>query len=168
LAANATPEQQEELRRHLLAQQQQAAIMNAQAGGQGLRQNPGLGRGLVIPGGPNARPMPIRPNTGPNAIQGPLRLPNGTTATPEQMQQIFKARQLASLQQATGVQNGVPQNPQQLQRFRALQQAQQAQLNAAVQNAGQNNGANGVTDYIPFIAQANGAAVQGIFSSLRR
>ena len=143
--------------------------MNAQGGGQGLRQNPGLGRGLVIPGGPNARPMPIRPNTGPNAMPGPLRLPNGVTATPEQMQQIFKARQLAALQQAAGVQNGVPQTPQQMQRFRALQQAQQAQLNAVAQNAVQNNVANGVADYIPFnIAQANGAAVQGTFSLSRK
>lgn len=161
LPANATPEQQEELRRHLIAQQQQAALLNAQAGAQGLRQNPGLGRGLVIPGGPNARPMPIRPNTGPNSMPGPLRLPNGVTATPEQMQQIFKARQLAALQQASGGQNGVPQTPQQIQRLRALQQAQQAQLNAAAQNAGQNSTANGVADYIPFIAQANGAAAQG-------
>lgn len=164
---NATPEQQEELRRHLIAQQQ-AVLLNAHAGAQGLRQNPGLGRGLVIPGGPNARPMPIRPNTGPNPMPGPIRFPNGVTATPEQMQ-IFKARQLAALQQAAGVQNGVPQTPQQMQRLRALQQVQQAQLNAAAQNAaaqnaGQTNTANGVADYIPFIAQANGAAAQGICS----
>lgn len=90
LPPNATPEQQEEVRRQWYLQQQ--ALINAQAGGQALRQGVGTGRGLVIPGGPNARPMPIRPNTGPNQVPGgaPLRLPNGNIATPEQVQQLLK------------------------------------------------------------------------------
>ena len=161
---NASPEVQEEVRRQWLIQQQQQqqVLLNNQA----IRQNPALGRGLVIPGGPNGRPMPIRPNTGTNPIAGsvPVRLPNGVTATPEQIQQMIKARQLAM---AANSQNGnIAQTPQQLQRLRALQQ--QAQLNAA-QSAGQTATANGVADYIPFIAQqTNGATAQGIHPSILR
>jgi hypothetical protein len=149
---NASPEVQEEVRRQWFMQQQQQALLNSQA----IRQNPGLGRGLVIPGGPNGRQMPIRPSTGPSPVAGnaPVRLPNGVTTTPEQLQQIFKARQL---------QNG--QTPQQLQRIRALQQ--QAQLNAA-QSAGQTTTANGVADYMPFMASANGANPQGTSTSIVR
>ena len=156
---NASPEVQEEIRRHWFAQQQQA-LLNAQAAGQALRQNPGLGRGLVIPGAPNGRPMPIRPNTGSSPASGgvPVRLPSGVAATPEQVQQILKARQLALA--ASGQNTNVPQTPQQLQRLRALQQ--QAQLNAAQTAAGQNVTTNPVADYIPFMAQANGTAGQSI------
>ena len=149
----ASPEVQEEVRRQWFAQQQQNALLNGQA----IRQNPGLGRGLVIPG---ARPMPIRPNTGTNPVAGnvPVRLPNGVTPTPEQLQQMIKARQLAL---AANSQSGTnTPSLQQMQRLRALQQAQ---LNAA-QNAGGQNpaNANGVADYIPFIASTNGATPQSI------
>ena len=152
---------QEEMRRQWLAQQQQAAFLNAQAG-QAIRQNPGLGRGLVIPGGPTGRPMPIRPNTG-TSIPGPVRLPSGAAATPEQMAQMIKMRQLALATQQGG-QNGVAPTPQQLQRLRVLQQ--QAQVNAAQaaagQNATSNANANAIQDYMPFMAQANGTtAAQG-------
>jgi hypothetical protein len=100
LPPNATPEQQEEARRTWYLQQQ--ALLNAQAGGQALRQGAGLGRGLVIPGGPNGRPMPIRPNTGPNPVPGgtPLRLPNGAIATTEQVQQMLKVTYLASVKKS--------------------------------------------------------------------
>lgn len=155
---NASPEVQEEVRRQWFAQQQQQALLNSQA----IRQNPGLGRGLVIPGGPNGRQMPIRPSTGPNPVAGnvPVRLPNGVTTTPEQIQQMLKARQLAM---AATSPNG--QTPQQLQRIRALQQ--QAQLNAA-QSAGQTTTANGVADYMPFMASTNGANPQGTSISIVR
>lgn len=163
---NTPPEMQEELRRQWLAHQQQA-LLNAQ----GLRQNPGIGRGLVIPGAPNGRPMPIRPNTGSNPVVGsvPVRLPNGVTATPEQVQQLLKARQMVI---AANSQNGtVAQTQQQMQRLRALQQQalqqqalqQQAQLNA-VHSAGQSASGNPAGDYIPFIAQPNGAAAQSTYS----
>lgn len=161
MPANASPEVQDEVRRQWYAQQQALLAANAQ----GLRQNPGLGRGLVIPGGPNIRQMPIRPNTGANSIPptGPMRLPNGTTATPEQVQQIIKARQqlaLANRQNSAG-------NPI-LQQHQAQVQAQvrlqQAQLNAAAaQSAGQTP-TNGGSDYIPFAAQTNGTNGQGIIS----
>ena len=145
---------QEEVRRQWFAQQQQNALLNGQA----IRQNPGLGRGLVIPG---ARPMPIRPNNGANAVAGnvPVRLPNGVTATQEQVQQMIKARQLAM---AVSGQNGTnAPTQQQMQRLRALQQ--QAQLNAAQNAGGQNpTNATGVVDYMPFISSTNGTASQGI------
>ena len=152
MPANATPEVQEEVRRQWYVQQQ---ALLAQANAQGLRQNPGLGRGLVIPGGPNGRQMPIRPNTGTNPIPptGAVRLMNGATATPEQMQQIMKARQQLAL---ANRQNGATQI--QLQQARL----QQAQLNAA-QSAGQ-TATNAVSDYIPFVAQTNGTPGQGIVS----
>ena len=162
LSANTTPEVQDEMRRQWIAQQQ-AVYLNAQAN-QAIRSNPGFGRGLVIPGGPNGRQMPIQPNTVRHMVSGPVRLPNGATATPEQVQQIIKARQIAMAAQQGG-QNGVAQNPQQIQRLRALQQ--QAQFNAAqaaqaAQAAGQTSpagtNANPVTDYIPFITQTNGTA----------
>jgi hypothetical protein len=147
----ASPEVQEEVRRQWIAQQQQNALLNGQA----IRQNPGFGRGLVIP----ARPMPIRPNTGTNPVAGnvPVRLPNGVTATPEQLQQMLKARQLAM---AANGQNGTnTPTLQQMQRLRALQQAQlNAAQNAGVQNPGN---PNGVAEYIPFIS-ANGTTPQGI------
>jgi hypothetical protein len=152
---NASPEVQEEFRRQWFAQQQQAAMLNSQA----IRQNPALGRGLMIPGAPNGRPMAIRPNTASSPVAGatglPVRLQNGVTATPEQLQQIIKARQLAM---ATNGQNGTAgaQTPQQIQRLRALHQ--QAQLNAAQSAAaGQNANANGVADYNPFISSTTGA-----------
>ena len=153
----ASPEVQEEVRRQWFAQQQQAAMLNSQA----IRQNPGLGRGLVIPGGPNGRQMPIRPSTGPSPVAGntPVRLPNGVTTTPEHLQQILKARQLAM---AANNQNG--QTPQQLQRMRALQQ--QAQLNAA-QSTGQISTTNGVADYLPFMGSTNGVT-QGTSISTHR
>jgi hypothetical protein len=158
---NASPEQQEEVRRQWYAQQQQA-LLNAQAGGQGLRQGPGMGRGLVIPGAPNGRPMPIRPNTGPGQILGntPVRLRDGSIATQEQVQQMLKVRQLA----LANSQNGTPQQQQQQQQIRLAQARamQQAQLNAA-QNGAQNAATpNTVTDYIPFMAQSNGATPQGM------
>jgi hypothetical protein len=146
MPAGASPEVQEEVRRQWFAQQQNAVL-----NGQAIRQNPGLGRGLVIPG---ARPMPIRPNNGTNPVPGnvPVRLPNGVTATPEQVQQMIKARQLAL---AANGQNGAnAATQQQIQRLRALQQA--------AQNAGGQNPANGVADYIPFIASTNGTIPQGI------
>ena len=147
----ASPEVQEEVRRQWIAQQQ-----NALLNGQAIRQNPGLGRGLVIPG---PRPMPIRPNTGTNPVSGnvPVRLSNGVTATPEQLQQMLKARQLAM---AANGQNGTnAPTIQQIQRLRALQQAQlNAAQNAGIQNPGN---ANGVADYIPFIS-TNGTTPQGI------
>jgi hypothetical protein len=158
---NASPEQQEDVRRQWYAQQQ--ALLNAQSGGQGLRQGLGMGRGLVIPGGPNGRPMPIRPNTGPGQIPGntPVRLSNGAIATQEQVQQMLKVRQLA----LANSQNGNQQQQQQQQQQIRLAQAramQQAQLNAA-QNGAQNTATpNTVTDYIPFMAQSNGATPQGM------
>ena len=152
MPANASPEVQDEVRRQWYAQQQ---ALLAQVNAQGLRQNPGLGRGLVIPGGPNGRQMPIRPNTGTNPIPptGPVRLPNGATATPEQVQQIMKARQQLAL---ANRQNGA--NQLQLHQARL----QQAQLNAA-QAAGQ-PASNAVSDYIPFVAQTNGTTGQGMMS----
>lgn len=154
LPQNASSEVQDEVRRQWYAQQQ---ALLAQANSQGLRQNPGLGRGLLIPGGPNGRQMPIRPNTGTNPIAGagPMRLPNGASATPEQVQQLIKARQQLALANAP---NGANQ-----MRLHQVRQMQQAQLNAA-QSAGQ-TGTNAVGDYIPFVAQANGAAAQCIKSS---
>lgn len=158
LPAGATPEMQEEYRRHLMAQQ--AAILTAQANanGQAIRANPGLGRGLVIPGGPNARPMPIRPNNPglgqlSNAMANgvPIRLPDGTTAMPEQVQRIIRARQQMALASAAGG-NLVPQTPQQMQRFRLLQQ----QVHLSQAQAGQNANANAAT------FAANGVAGQGI------
>ena len=154
---NASPELQEELKRQWLAAQQQQAVL-AQSGGQAIRANQSLGRGLVIPGAPNTRPMPIRPNTG-NSVPLSLRLPNGAAATAEQVQHIMK-RQLAM---ANG--QNVP-SQQQMQRLRALHQ--QAQLNAAQQAVaaaaigGQNaTTSTVVTDYIPFVAQTNGQGGQG-------
>jgi hypothetical protein len=164
MPANASPEVQQELRRQWALHQQQQQLL-AQANSQGLRQGaPGVGRGLLIPGGPNGRPMPIRPNTG-TPIPGtlPLRLPGA--ATPEQMQQMLAVRQ----QQAMGNQGpGVAQSPQQIQQrmaqARALQAAQAAQLSAA-QAAGQAP-ANAGPDYIPFIGQTNAGATQGTVSQI--
>ena len=169
---NATPEMAEDLRRQWAAQQQQqqAALLQGQA----LRQITGLGRGSVmIPGGPNARPMPIRPNAGtptpsnPAAVAAaaagggpvPVRLPPQTTQ--EQLQAILKQRnQLAALQATAGAR--IPQTPQQIQQLRAMAAAHQAQAQAQAQAAGANPaGANGVPEYIPFIAQTNGAPSQG-------
>jgi hypothetical protein len=176
---NATPEMAEDLRRHWVAQQQQqqAAILQGQA----LRQNPGMGRGLVIPGGPNARALPIRPNTGtptpanPAAAVAaaaaaagggpvPMRLPPGAPpTTAEQLQAMLNKRnqQIAALQAAGG---RMPQTPQQLQQLQARMAMQAAQ---AAQAAGANPaGANGVPEYIPFIAQQNGVPNQGIFTPI--
>jgi hypothetical protein len=177
---NATPEMAEDLRRHWVAQQQQqqAAILQGQA----LRQNPGMGRGLVIPGGPNARALPIRPNTGtptpanPAAAVAaaaaaaagggpvPMRLPPGAQpTTAEQLQAMLNKRnqQIAALQAAGG---RIPQTPQQLQQLQARMAMQAAQ---AAQAAGANPaGANGVPEYIPFIAQQNGVPNQGIPTSV--
>jgi len=172
---NATPEMAEDLRRQWAAQQQQqqAALLQGQA----LRQITGLGRGSVmIPGGPNARPMPIRPNAGtptpanPAAVAAatavgglvPVRLP--AQSTQEQLQAILKQRnQLAALQVTAGAR--IPQTPQQIQQLRAMaaaHQAQAAQAQAQAQAAGANPaGANGIPEYIPFIAQTNGAPSQG-------
>lgn len=161
LSANTTPEMQDEIRRQWLAQQQ-AVYLNAQTS-QAIRSNPGLGRGLVIPGGPNGRPMPIQPNTVRHMVPGSVRLPNGATATPEQVQQIIKARQIAMVAQQGG-QNAVVQTPQQIQRLRALQQqaqfnaAQAAQAQAVGQASPAGTNANPVTDYMPFITQTNGTA----------
>lgn len=83
-----------------------------------------------------------------------MRLPNGATATPEQVQQLIKARQLA----LANAPNGANQ-----MRLHQARQMQQAQLNAA-QSAGQ-TGVNAVSDYIPFVGQTNGTAAQGIRSS---
>jgi hypothetical protein len=159
MPANAPPEMQAELRRQWYLQQQQ--LINAQAAG--IRPNPGLGRGLVIPpgpngGGPNGRPMAIRPNTGTNALQGnaPLRLSNGVTATPEQLQQLINAR-LAS-QNANN-----PQTPQQMQRMaqaRALQAA-----HASAQAAGANGASgNSGTEFLPFTVQTNAGVTQSMTS----
>jgi hypothetical protein len=158
MPANATPEAQAELRRQWYLQQQQAQMLNAQANAQGIRPNPGLGRGLVIPGGPNGRPMPIRPNTGTNPISGslPLRLPNGATATPEQMQQLLQARQQALANQNANV----AQTPQQMQRLAQARALQQAQLSAAQAAAGQTTTTTSGTDYIPFIAQTTAGSTQ--------
>jgi hypothetical protein len=174
---NATPEMAEDLRRHWVAQQQQqqAAILQGQA----LRQNPGLGRGLVIPGGPNARAMPIRPNTGtptpsnPAAAVAaaaaaaaggpvPMRLPPGAQPSTADLQAMLNKRnqQIAALQAAGG---RMPQTQQQLQQFQARMAMQAAQAQAQAQAAGANPaGANGVPEYIPFIAQQNGVPNQGI------
>ncbi len=83
-----------------------------------------------------------------------MRLPNGATATQEQVQQLIKARQLA----LANAPNGANQ-----MRLHQVRQMQQAQLNAA-QSAGQ-TGTNAVGDYIPFVAQTNGTSAQGIRSS---
>ena len=159
MPANASPEVQDEVRRQWYAQQQALLAANAQ----GLRQNPGLGRGLVIPGGPNGRQMPIRPNTATNPIPatGQVRLPNGTTATPEQVQQIMKARQHLALANRQNAANPILQHQAQVQ---AQARLQQAQLNAAAaQSAGQTS-TNAGSDYIPFVAQTNGTTGQGIIS----
>jgi hypothetical protein len=161
LPPNASPELKEEIQRKWMAAQQQQALL-AQAGGQAIRQNPTIGRGLVIPGGPNGRPMPIRPNNGTAPIAGalPLRLPG--TPTPEQIQQLMR-RQLA-----IAAANGQQVSQQQVQqRLRALHQ--QAQVNAAQQVAAaggvpaQNPTTNNpMADYIPFVPQAGAQSVQGI------
>jgi len=149
------------MRRQWYLQQQQQAILNAQASGQAVRQNAGLGRGLVIPGGPNARPMPIRPNTGTTPVAGslPIRLPNGTIATPEQVQQLIQARQMALASQG----GSVPQTTQQLQRMVQARATQQAQLTAQQVAAGGQAAAQNTTgEFMPFNAQQNGATTQGM------
>jgi len=169
---NATPEMAEDLRRQwaVQQQQQQAALLQGQA----LRQIPGLGRGsVVIPGGPNSRPMPIRPNAGtptpvnPTAVAAatvgggpvPVRIPPQTTQ--EQLQAILKQRnQFAALHATAGAR--IPQTPQQLQQMQQLRAMAAAQAQAQAQAAGANPaGANGVPEYIPFITQTNGAPNQG-------
>jgi hypothetical protein len=159
MPAGASPEMQAELRRQWYVQQQQQ-LLNAQAGG--IRPNPGLGRGLLIPGGPNGRPMPIRPNTGNNLLQGnvPLRLPNGVTATPEQVQQLFAARQQAIANQTANN----PQLPQQMQRMAQVRALQAAHASAQAAGANGTN-ANSVTEFLPFSVQTNGGAGPSMISS---
>jgi hypothetical protein len=150
----ASPEVQEEVRRQWVAQQQ--AILNAQANGQALRANPGLGRGLIIPGGPNARQLPIRPNAGANPVAGAQARP-----TPEQVQKILQARQLALAAGQAGPNAAATSvQIQRLAQARAMQQAAQQAQQQAQLNAAQGNNANPVGDFIPFSAQANGTAVQ--------
>jgi len=160
MPAGASPEMQEEIRRQWLAQQQ--AILNAQANGQGLRANPGLGRGLVIPGAPNARQMPIRPNTGTNPIASGVqaRLP------PEQVQKILQARQIMAAGQAG--QNATTAHIQRLAQARALQQAAQQAQQQAQLNAAQGNNTSNTGEYIPFTTPANGVAAQRKVSCLTK
>jgi len=155
IPANASPEVQDEIRRQWYAQQQ--VLLSAQANSQGLRA-PGLpGRGLVIPGGPNGRPLPIRPNTGATTGSGalPVRLGNGVTPSPEQMQQILKARQQLAL--AAQVQNGSA-HMQRLSQARALQVQVQAQQQVQAQlNAAQGTNGNPNAEFVPFPGQNNGS-----------
>jgi hypothetical protein len=149
MPANASAEVQEEVRRRWFEQQ---ALLNAQVNGQGLRA-PALGRGLVIPGA-NGRPLPIRPNNGGNpAAPGvlPTRIPNGAP-TPEQMQSLFKARQLALASS---------QNPAAMRfaQARAYQQVQAAQAQQQL-NAVQSANANQSGEFIPFPNQSNGSNPQ--------
>jgi hypothetical protein len=157
IPSNASPEVQEEIRRQWYAQQQ--VLLSAQANTQGLRA-PGLpGRGLVIPGGPNGRPLPIRPNTAAASGPLPVRLSNGATPSPEQMQQIIKARQMALAAQAG---NGNA-HMQRLSQARALQHVQQQQAQAQAQlNAAQAQGtnANPNPDFGPFPGQNTGGNPQ--------
>jgi len=154
MPANTPPEMHEEVRRRWLEQQ---ALMSAQANGQSLRA-PLVGRSLVIPGGPNGRPLPIRPNTGSNpAASGaiPARLPNGTPTT-EQMQSILKARQLALASSP----NPTAMRLAQVRAYQQAQAAQQAQQQQAQLNAAQNTNSNQTTEFIPFPVQNNGPNLQ--------
>jgi len=151
-----SPEVQEEVRRQWVAQQQ--AILNAQASGQALRANPGLGRGLLIPGGPNARQLPIRPNAGANPVPGAPPRPN-----PEQMQKILQAqaRQMTLVNQTGPGATATSSHIQRMVQARALQQAaQQAQQHLAQLNAPQGN-VVAAGDYVPFPTQSNGTPGQG-------
>ena len=109
----------------------------------------------MIPGGPNARQLPIRPNAGANAVGGGVQRP-----TAEQMQKILQARQLALATGQAGPNAATTAHIQRLAQARAMQQAvQQAQQQAQL-NAAHGSNSNPVADYIPFATQNNGTTAQ--------